>query len=62
MPTRFDDASVVDHGAALVALNDEGTRTAAVRTARDAEAEPFFGGLGPTDRADLARILRTLRG
>ncbi|NBE79799.1 MarR family winged helix-turn-helix transcriptional regulator [Micromonospora rubida] len=51
-----------DRRATLVALTDEGTRVgAAIRAARHAEAERLFGGLSPTDRAHLARILRTLR-
>ncbi|GAA4575500.1 hypothetical protein GCM10023176_44920 [Micromonospora coerulea] len=51
-----------DRRATLVALTDEGTRIGtAIRAARDTEAERFFGDLGETDRADLARILRTLR-
>jgi DNA-binding MarR family transcriptional regulator len=52
-----------DRRATLVALTDEGTRvSAAVRAARTAEAERFFGDLSDSDQADLARILRTLRG
>jgi DNA-binding MarR family transcriptional regulator len=51
-----------DRRATLVALTDEGTRVgAAIRAARNAEAERFFGDLDEADRADLARILRTLR-
>ncbi|MCI4065728.1 MarR family transcriptional regulator [Micromonospora sp. R77] len=51
-----------DRRATLVALTAEGTRVgAAIRAARDAEAARFFGDLSPADRADLARILRTLR-
>ncbi|MDZ5442207.1 MarR family transcriptional regulator [Micromonospora sp. 4G57] len=51
-----------DRRATLVALTDEGTRVgAAIRAARNAEAERFFGDLGEADQADLARILRTLR-
>ncbi|MFG3580127.1 MarR family winged helix-turn-helix transcriptional regulator [Micromonospora chersina] len=51
-----------DRRATLVALTDEGTRvSAAVRAARAAEAEHFFGDLSDSDRADLARVLRTLR-
>ncbi|MFG3601056.1 MarR family winged helix-turn-helix transcriptional regulator [Micromonospora chersina] len=51
-----------DRRATLVALTDEGTRvSAAVRAARAAEAERFFGELSDSDRADLARVLRTLR-
>ncbi|WP_319462369.1 MarR family winged helix-turn-helix transcriptional regulator [Micromonospora sp. RTP1Z1] len=52
-----------DRRATLVALTNEGTRVGtAIRSARDADAERFFGDLSPTDRADLARILRTLHG
>ncbi len=51
-----------DRRATLVEPTDEGTRVgAAIRTARAAEAERFFGHLSPTDHADLTRILRTLR-
>ncbi|NES16175.1 MULTISPECIES: MarR family winged helix-turn-helix transcriptional regulator [Micromonospora] len=51
-----------DRRATLVALTEEGTRVgAAIRAARAAEAEQFFGELSDGDRADLARILRTLR-
>ncbi|MCX4472009.1 MarR family transcriptional regulator [Micromonospora sp. NBC_01655] len=51
-----------DRRATLVTPTAEGTRVgAAIRAARHAEAERLFGGLGPTDRAHLARILRTLR-
>ncbi|MGC4806893.1 MarR family winged helix-turn-helix transcriptional regulator [Micromonospora sp. DT233] len=52
----------VDRRATLVAPTDEGLRVgAAIRAARHAEAERLFGGLDPTDRVHLARILRTLR-
>lgn len=51
-----------DRRATLVTLTGEGTRVgAAIRSARDAEAERFFGHLSEADRDDLARILRTLR-
>ncbi|MGC5019232.1 MarR family winged helix-turn-helix transcriptional regulator [Micromonospora sp. DT47] len=51
-----------DRRATLVALTEEGTRVgAAIRAARDAEAERFFGHLGRDDREQLTRILRTLR-
>ncbi|MFG2049070.1 MarR family winged helix-turn-helix transcriptional regulator [Micromonospora sp. NPDC048935] len=51
-----------DRRATLVALTEEGKRVgAAIRTARRAEADRFFGHLNDTDRAELARILRTLR-
>ncbi|MFC4948023.1 MarR family winged helix-turn-helix transcriptional regulator [Pseudonocardia sp. GCM10023141] len=52
-----------DRRATLVALTDKGTQTGtAIRAARFAEADSFFSSLGEQDRADLARILRTLRG
>jgi DNA-binding MarR family transcriptional regulator len=51
-----------DRRATLVALTEEGTRVVtAIRAARHAEADRLFGGLGPDDRAQLTRILRTLR-
>lgn len=51
-----------DRRATLVALSDEGTTVAeAIRSARDAEAERFFGGLTRPDRDHLARILAQLR-
>ncbi|WP_446215565.1 MarR family winged helix-turn-helix transcriptional regulator [Micromonospora sp. IBHARD004] len=51
-----------DRRATLVAPTAEGTRVGtAIRAARDAEADRFFGDLGAADRTDLARILRTLR-
>ncbi|TDC32514.1 MarR family transcriptional regulator [Micromonospora sp. KC213] len=51
-----------DRRATLVTLTDEGTRVArAIRAARDADAERFFGHLSPADRDELTRILRTLR-
>jgi DNA-binding MarR family transcriptional regulator len=51
-----------DRRATLVALTDEGDRIgAAVRSARAAEAEAFFGQLSDTDRETLAQILRSLR-
>jgi DNA-binding MarR family transcriptional regulator len=43
---------VTEHGAAILE---------AIRAARGTEAERVFGRLSPADRADLARILRTLR-
>jgi DNA-binding MarR family transcriptional regulator len=50
-----------DRRATLVALSAEGERVdAAIRSARAAEAEAYFGALSPTDRAHLARILRKL--
>ncbi|WP_422740514.1 MarR family winged helix-turn-helix transcriptional regulator [Micromonospora sp. WMMD729] len=52
-----------DRRATLVALTAEGSRiSAAIRAARRAEADRFFGHLPDTDRAELTRILRTLRG
>ncbi|MEV1332232.1 MarR family transcriptional regulator [Micromonospora costi] len=52
-----------DRRATLVALTDEGVRTgSSIRAARQAEADRFFADLDPQDRAELARILRTLRG
>ncbi|MEH1165123.1 MarR family transcriptional regulator [Micromonospora sp. CPCC 205539] len=52
-----------DRRATLVALTEDGDRVIeAIRTARRAEADRFFGHLDDADRAQLARILRTLRG
>ncbi|MET7805042.1 MarR family transcriptional regulator [Micromonospora chersina] len=52
----------VDRRATLVALTGEGERVGeAIRVARAAEAERFFGALDPADRAELTRILRRLR-
>ena len=52
-----------DRRAVLVSLTDEGHRVGtAIRAARDADAEQFFGALSHADRNDLTRILRTLRG
>ncbi|PWR09913.1 MarR family transcriptional regulator [Micromonospora acroterricola] len=52
-----------DRRATLVALTQEGERvSAAIRAARRAEADRFFGHLDDADRDQLARILRTLRG
>jgi DNA-binding MarR family transcriptional regulator len=51
-----------DRRATLVTLTDQGrTVGTAIRAARDAEVERFFGGLSETDRAELVRILRQLR-
>jgi DNA-binding MarR family transcriptional regulator len=51
-----------DRRATLVALTAEGERLgAAVRSARRAEAEAFFGRLSDADRDALTRILRSLR-
>jgi DNA-binding MarR family transcriptional regulator len=50
-----------DRRATLVALTPRGGEVAdGVRAARAAEAEDFFAGLDPADRAALARILATL--
>ena len=52
-----------DRRATLVSLTDEGgTVAAAVRAQRHQESERFFGALDEADRAELARILRLLRG
>jgi DNA-binding MarR family transcriptional regulator len=52
-----------DRRATLVALTDEGAEAGdAIRAARQAEAERFFGVLTEQDRSDLSRILRTLAG
>lgn len=51
-----------DRRATIVRLTGGGTEVAdAVRAARAAEAEGFFGRLDPGDRAELTRILRVLR-
>ena len=51
-----------DRRATLVRLTDRGTEIAtAIRATRDAGAEDFFARLAPPDRAELARILRSLR-
>jgi DNA-binding MarR family transcriptional regulator len=51
-----------DRRATLVALTDAGTSTGtAIRAARDAEAERFFGGLTDAERATLSALLRKLR-
>jgi DNA-binding MarR family transcriptional regulator len=45
----------------LVALTSEGTAVLREwRAERHSEAERFFAELDPADRAELARILRTL--
>jgi DNA-binding MarR family transcriptional regulator len=50
-----------DRRATLVTLTPAGTAIGtAIRAARQAEAERFFGELTPADRADLARILQSL--
>jgi DNA-binding MarR family transcriptional regulator len=52
-----------DRRATLVQLTDRGAEVgAAIRAARAAEAESYFGVLSDPDRKDLTRILRTLRG
>ena len=50
-----------DRRATVVRLTDEGRRVGqAIRSARSAETERFFGALNATDQADLTRILRKL--
>jgi len=52
-----------DRRATLVQLTEKGTELgAAVLAARAAEAEGFFSRISESDRAELARILRQLRG
>jgi DNA-binding MarR family transcriptional regulator len=52
-----------DRRATLVALTEKGTAASqAIAEARRLEAARFFGTLSPDDRAELARILRTLAG
>jgi DNA-binding MarR family transcriptional regulator len=51
-----------DRRATLVALTGQGRKVGeAIRSARTAEAERFFGDLSESDRAHLARILGKLR-
>ncbi|MBC8094109.1 MAG: MarR family transcriptional regulator [Pseudonocardia sp.] len=51
-----------DRRATLVHLTGQGREIGtSARAARSADAEGFFGRLSDVDRADLARILRTLR-
>lgn len=51
-----------DRRATLAHLTEQGRELGvAIRSARAADAEGFFDRLSATDRADLARILRTLR-
>ncbi|WP_341720806.1 MarR family winged helix-turn-helix transcriptional regulator [Micromonospora sp. FIMYZ51] len=58
--TRRPDPA--DRRATLVALTEQGHRVSAdIRAARRAEADRFFGHLDDADRAELTRILRTLR-
>ncbi|MFE9689284.1 MarR family winged helix-turn-helix transcriptional regulator [Micromonospora sp. NPDC005806] len=55
-------ADPADRRATLVAPTDEGRRIGeAIRVARAAEADRFFGSLSEDDRAELGRILRRLR-
>ena len=52
-----------DRRATLVALTEAGVAAGdAIRSARQREAERFFGSLSEKDRAELSRILRTLSG
>jgi DNA-binding MarR family transcriptional regulator len=51
-----------DRRAVLVALTERGAQVAeAIRTARAAEADDFFGRLDDADRAALTEILQKLR-
>lgn len=51
-----------DRRATILRLTGGGARVAAeIRDARAAEAEEFFGRLDAADRAELTRILHTLR-
>jgi DNA-binding MarR family transcriptional regulator len=51
-----------DRRATLVEVTGHGGEVLdAIRAASGSEAERTFGRLSPADRADLARILRTLR-
>jgi DNA-binding MarR family transcriptional regulator len=53
----------VDRRATLVALTAAGAEVGeAIRAARQAEADRFFGSLSEQDRAELTRILRMLTG
>jgi DNA-binding MarR family transcriptional regulator len=55
-------ADPLDRRATLVALTEDGTRVgAALRSARSAEADAFFGRLSDADRGALTRILGSLR-
>ena len=52
-----------DRRATLVALTPVGAAAGeAIRSARQQEAEKFFGSLSEQDRSELSRILRTLAG
>ncbi len=56
---RSSDPS--DRRATLAALTEQGGQVGmAIRSARVAEAERFFGALSETDRNQLRRILRKL--
>ncbi|NUR72562.1 MAG: MarR family transcriptional regulator [Hamadaea sp.] len=58
--TRLPDPT--DRRAILVTLTEAGTALAsAVQKAQQAEGERQFSELSPTDRADLARVLRKLQ-
>jgi DNA-binding MarR family transcriptional regulator len=55
-------ADPTDRRATVVTLTEQGRQVGdAIKAARTAEAERFFGHLSDTDRAQLARILRKLR-
>ena len=55
-------ADPTDRRATLIALTEEGGKVAeAIRLARTAEAEAFFGTLSASDQAHLSRILAQLR-
>ena len=55
-------ADPTDRRATLIALTEEGSKVAeAIRLARSAEAEAFFGTLSASDQAHLSRILAQLR-
>ena len=52
-----------DRRATIVSATASGAKAgAAIRKARDAESEAYFGVLSEHDRAQLSRILRTLQG
>ncbi len=51
-----------DRRATLVAVTEHGAHVgAAIRAARQTDAESFFGVLSQSERAQLARLLRRLR-
>lgn len=55
------DPDPADRRATLVSLTGEGRAAGErIKAARQAEAERFFAGLAPADRAELTRILRQL--